>query len=277
MRLRPGDRRFSLTPEQATCLADEGSPAFLAATMGIANSLHKDEERVRGAFRGERPFGWHEHEHALFADMARSTAADYAALLPEWVPALEGVEDKLRSGAQVADVGCGHGGPTILLAQAYPASSVHGFDYHAESIEAERKAAAAAGVSDRVTFEVAMADGFPGNDYDLICTFDALHDMGDPVGVARRIRSALGTDGTWMLTELNAGDRLEGNLNAFGRFLYSASTFVCVPNALSQGGERALGGAAGEAALRAVATEAGFTRFRRAAEAPFNLVLEVRP
>jgi 2-polyprenyl-3-methyl-5-hydroxy-6-metoxy-1,4-benzoquinol methylase len=209
--------------------------------------------------------------------MARSSTVDYGAfLVPEWIPALKGVEDKLRAGARVADVGCGYGGPTIMLAQAFPASTFHGFDYHVESIEAARKAAADAGVSERVTFEAVGADSFPGT-YDLVCTFDAFHDMGDPLGVARHIRGSLAADGTWMIAELNAGDSVEENVSPFGRMLYSASSLVCVPNAVSQSDTRALGAAAGQAALRDVTAEAGFTHFRLAAETPFNLILEVRP
>lgn len=274
----PETRRFFLSEEQAACLAAEDSPTFLLANAGIASALHKDVERVRKAFTRESALGWHEHTHDLFTEISRSTSIDLSSLLvPEWIPALIGVEERLRSGARVADVGCGYGSPTIMLATAYPASTFHGYDYHAESIDSARKAAAEAGVSDHATFEVAFADSFPGEDYDLICTFDALHDMGDPVAVARRVREALAVDGTWLLTELQAGDRVEDNLNVLGRLFYSASTFICVPNALSQGGTLALGAQAGEAALRQVAVEAGFTRVRRAAESPFNLVLEVRP
>jgi 2-polyprenyl-3-methyl-5-hydroxy-6-metoxy-1,4-benzoquinol methylase len=271
-------RRYHLTSEQAACLADEHSPTFLLANMGIVSTLHHDEERLRKVFKGSGTLEWHEHSHELFAEISRSTAVDLAHLLvPEWIPALDGVEDKLRLGARVADIGCGFGAPTIMLAQAYPASTFHGFDYHKESIEAARKAAAEAGVSDRATFEIAFADAFPGDTYDLICTFDALHDMGDPVGVARHIRGSLADDGVWMVTELNAGDRVEDNVNVLGRFFYSASSFICVPNALAQGGRRALGAQAGEAALREVALEAGFSRVRKGTDSPFNLVLEVRP
>jgi 2-polyprenyl-3-methyl-5-hydroxy-6-metoxy-1,4-benzoquinol methylase len=274
----PSSRRYRLTPEQAACLADEDSPTFLLANMGIVSTLHHDEERVRKVFKGAGTLGWHEHSHELFAEISRSTAVDLAHLLvPEWIPALNGVEDKLRVGARVADIGCGFGAPTIMLAQAYPASTFHGFDYHKESIDAARKAAAEARVSDRATFEIAFADAFPGDTYDLICTFDALHDMGDPVGVARHIRESLAEDGVWMVTELNAGDRVEDNANVLGRLFYSASSLICVPNALSQGGKIALGAQAGEAALREIALEAGFSRVRKAADSPFNLVLEVRP
>ena len=274
----PATGRYSLTPEQKAVLADDSEPTYLVGNTGIVSSLHYDIDGVLTAFSGGGSFGWHEHHSDLFVNMARASSADYgAALVPEWIPALDGVEAKLRQGARVADLGCGYGGPTILLAQAYPLSTFHGFDYHGDSIEVARKAAAGAGVSDRVTFEVAYADAFPGTDYDLVCTFDAFHDMGDPVRIARSIRGALAADGAWMLTELNARDRVEENINQFGRFLYSASSLVCVPNALSQSDSWALGAAAGEAELREIATEAGFTSCRLAAEAPFNLILEVRP
>src|SRR5918992_3044735 len=269
--------RYWLTPEQAFCLADDTSPAYVAPHMRIATSIHKDEERLRGAFTGDNTLGWHEHHGDLFEAMALSSQVDYLPLVPEWVPALDGVEAKLRSRARVADIGCGYGAPLILLAEAYPNSVFVGFDYHSASIDAARKAAAEAGVSDRVTFEVATGSGFPGEGYDLICTFDAIHDMGNPVEVARHIRQSLAPDGTWAIVELNAGDTVEDNRTPFGRLLYSASLFICVPNALSQGAKRPLGAAAGEARLRAVATEAGFTRFRRVAESPYNLVLEARP
>ena len=269
--------RFWLTPEQAFCLADAASPAYLAPGMALASALHKDEERVRNAFTGTSTFGWHEHQHEMFDVMALSTEVDYLPLVPEWIPALEDVEAKLRSGARVADVGCGYGTPTIMLAEAYPNSVFSGFDYHAHSIDEARKAAAEKGVSDRVTFEVATGSDFPGRDYDLICTFDAIHDMGDPVGVARHIRRSLAPDGTWLIVELNVADSVDDNHNPKGRLMYSASCLVCGPNALSQGSQRPLGAAAGESRLKAVASEAGFTRWRRAGETLFNLVLEARP
>ena len=273
----PATDRYYLTPEQAFCLADDTSPAYVAPQMGIAGALHKDEERVRSAFTGDSTFGWHEHHHDLVDGFNQSSAIDYLPLIPEWIPALEGVEAKLRSGARVADIGCGYGVPTILLAEAYPGSVFAGFDYHSHSIEAARKAAAEASVSDRVTFEVAAGADFPGESYDLICTFDAIHDMGDPVDVARHIHASLAPDGTWLIVELNAGDSVEDNRNPMGRLLYSASTFICVPNALSQGTGRPLGAAAGEKRLKAMATDAGFTHFRRAAETLFSIVLEARP
>lgn len=273
----PPSGRYHMTPEQTAVLADEGSPVMLISNMQIVNALHRDEEGVRRAYSEGTGFGWHEHYHDLFSNMARSTTADYAAyLVPEWIPALKGVEEKLRAGGRAADVGCGFGGPTIRLAQAFPASTFHGFDYHFESIQAARKAAAQAGVSERVTFEVASAVSFPGT-YDLICTFDAFHDMGGPVAIARHIRESLAPDGTWMITEFNAADSLEDNINPFGRMLYSASSFVCVPNAVSQSDGRVLGAAVGKAALEEVTREAGFTHSRLAAETRFNLILEVRP
>jgi SAM-dependent methyltransferase len=271
-----GSKRFSLTPEQAFCLANDSSPAYVAPVMGLASALHKDEEHVRNAFTGRRSFGWHEHQDEMFDALALSTEVDYLALVPEWIPALEGVEPKLRSGARVADVGCGYGAATIMLAEAYPQSVFSGFDYHPESIERARKAAAGKGVSDRLTFEVASGLDFPGRDYDLICTFAALHDMGDPVEVARHIRRALKPDGTWLIVEQNAGDALDDNRTPVGRLMFAVSCFICVPNALSQGSARPLGAAAGEARLKAVATEAGFTRWRRAGETLFNLILEAR-
>ena len=272
----PETDRYSLSPEQIAVLADEDSPAMLVSTMGIVHALHRDQEGLQRAYSEGTGFGWHEHHHELFSSMARSTTADYAAfLVSEWIPALEGVEDKLRAGAIVTDVGCGYGAPTVMLAQAFPASIFHGFDLHVESIEAARKAAAETGVSERVTFEVASAESFHGT-YDLVCTFDAFHDMGDPVAVARHIRESLAPEGTWMITELNAADSVEDNIDPFGRMLYSASSFVCVPNAVSQADGRALGAAAGRAALEEVTREAGFTSVRLVAETPFNLVLEVR-
>ena len=197
--------------------------------------------------------------------------------MPSWIPALDGVEDKLVAGGRIADVGCGLGSSSVLMADAFPLATVAASDYHAESVEAARKGAAEAGVSDRVTFEVATAQSFTGTGYDLVTMFDCLHDLGDPVGAARRVRESLAPDGTWLVVEPFAADTVEGNFNPVGRAYYSGSTFMCVPNALSQPGGHALGAQAGEAAIRRVTGEAGFTRFRRIAETPFNLVFEVRP
>jgi SAM-dependent methyltransferase len=221
---------------------------------------------------------WHEHDDDVFVGCDAFYRPGYAAdLVPNWIPALDGVAAKLAAGARVADVGCGLGSSSVLIAQAYPRTTVTGSDYHDRSIELARKKAAEAGVADRVRFEVSAAQGFSGSGYDLVTMFDCLHDMGDPVGAARRIREALAPDGTWMLVEPVAGDAVEDNLNPVGRTFYAGSLFLCLPNALSQPGGHALGGQAGEAAVREVAAAAGFTRFRRAARSGFNAVYEIRP
>jgi SAM-dependent methyltransferase len=222
--------------------------------------------------------GWHEHDPDLFAGTERFFRPGYAAnLVSAWIPALDGVQAKLEAGAQVADVGCGHGASTIIMAQAYPHSRFVGFDYHQPSIERAQKAAAKAGVADRCRFQVAPANAYPGAGYDLVAIFDALHDMGDPVGAAAHIYQTLAPEGTFLLVEPYAGDRLEDNFNPVGRAFYAASTLLCVPHSLSEGPGTALGAQAGERRLREVATAAGFRRFRRAAETPFNLIFEARP
>ncbi|MEX2620917.1 MAG: class I SAM-dependent methyltransferase [Egibacteraceae bacterium] len=270
------DGRYWLTPEQAACLADPSSPTFVAGGALAASAVHKDTERVRQAFTADGGIGWDEHHADLFAGTLRFFEPAYRAnLAGSWVPALDGMADTLTAGGRVADIGCGYGAALILLAQAYPASTFSGFDYHAGSIAAARKAAAEAGVSDRVTFEVAGADDFPGHDYDLVCVFNALHEWGDPVRAARRIRDALIADGTWMFTEPRTDDVLGEGVRA--RTFYSVSTFVCTPSALSQGCEDPLGAQAGEDRLRRVVEEAGFASFRRAAETPAFMVLEARP
>lgn len=274
----PPSGRYSLTAEQAACLADAASPNFVAGGALVVSSVHKDTERLRRAFTEDGGLGWGEHHRDLFTGTERFFGPVYQAnLVSSWIPALDGVADKLRSGARVADVGCGHGAALILLAKAFPASTFCGFDYHPESIGAARKAVAEAGVSDRVTFEVSGAEDFPGEDYDLICVFNALHEWGDPVRAARHIRHALAPDGTWMFTEPCAADRVEDNHSVFGRTFYSVSTLVCTPSALSQGATDALGAQAGEARLATVVREAGFSRFRRATETPAFMVLEARP
>jgi len=274
----PTTGRFHLDPVQRTCLADPSHPAFLAGGMTVVSSFHKDEEAVRHAFGTGEGLPWHAHHDDLFIGTERFFRPGYVANLVEaWIPALEGVESKLRAGAMVADVGCGHGASTLLLAAAYPDSRIVGFDNHPASVEVARQRAAEAGLGDRVRFEVASAAQFPGVGYDLVCIFDALHDMGDPVAAAAHIRSTLAADGTWLLVEPSAGDRLEDNIGLVGRIFYSASSIVCVQHSKSEPVGAALGAQAGEARLRAVVEAGGFTRFRRAAETPFNVVLEVRP
>lgn len=264
---------FSLSEEQAVALLDADLPgAFL-----LAQATVKSEPRITDAFRSGKGMGWHEHDPALFEGTERFFRPGYAVnLVPTWIPALEGVQAKLEKGGRVADVGCGHGASTILMAKAFPASRFVGFDYHEGSIEWARAAAKRESLGDRVTFEVASAKNYPGTDYDLVAFFDSLHDMGDPVGVGNHVRGSLGPSGVWLLVEPFAHDRLEDNLNPVGRLYYAASTMLCTPNSLAQEVDTALGAQAGEGRLRQVATKAGFTRFRRAAETPFNLVFEAR-
>jgi SAM-dependent methyltransferase len=265
---------FYLSEEQALALIDADLPgAFL-----LAQATVKSEPRITEAFRSGKGVGWHEHDPGLFEGTERFFRPGYAVnLVPTWIPALEGVQAKLQKGGRVADVGCGHGASTILMAKAFPASRFVGFDYHDRSIDWARAAAKREGLADRVTFEVASAKDYPGTGYDLVAFFDSLHDMGDPVGIGRQVRRSLGADGTWLLVEPFAHDRLEENLNPVGRMYYAASTMLCTPNSLAQEVGAALGAQAGEARLKKAATEAGFTRFRRAAETPFNLVFEARP
>ncbi|WP_309639913.1 class I SAM-dependent methyltransferase [Methylibium sp.] len=269
---------FHMTEEQVFALATEGSPAFIPGAFQVVLGALRSVPRLAGVFRTGLGYGWHEHDAMLFQGTERFFRPGYAAnLVSSWIPALDGVDSKLESGARVADVGCGHGASTVLMAQAYPKTSFVGFDYHAPSIEWARKAAAEAGVADRVTFEVAAAKNFPGKDYDLVAFFDCLHDMGDPVGASRHVRAALKPDGCWMIVEPFANDALQDNLNPVGRLYYSASTLVCTPASKSQEVGLALGAQAGEKRLRGVVTEGGFKHFRRATETPFNLVFEARP
>jgi SAM-dependent methyltransferase len=274
----PETERFGLPDEHALAFADEDSPAYLMGAYQLLAAVFADEERLAERFRTGAGFGWHEHDPRLFAGTERFFRPGYRAhLVAEWIPAFDGLEDRLREGAEVADVGCGHGASTILMAEAFPASRFTGFDYHEASIRRAREVARAAGVSDRATFEIAGAQEFPGGPYDLVCHFDCLHDMGDPVSAARHVHDSLHSDGWWMIVEPNAHDRLEDNLNPVGRMFYAASTMICTPSSLSQEVGLALGAQAGEARLRAIAEAAGFASFRRAAETPFNLVLEGRP
>jgi len=274
----PATREFSLTAEQAAVMADPSTPAYLVGAQTITAALWKDEERIREAFRSGRGLGWHEHCHDLFHGTEKLFRPGYLGnLVPAWIPALEGVDAKLRAGAKVADVGCGHGSSTVLLAESYPNSEIVGFDYHDQSIDTARKRAAEAGCADRATFQVATAQGFPGTGYDLVCIFDALHDMGDPMSAARHIRAALADDGTWLLVEPMAVAGLEHNVNPVSRVFYAGSVGICTPAAESQAGGYALGNQVPDDEWQGLLAEAGFGRFRRAAETPFNRVFEVRP
>ncbi len=269
---------YAMSEEQAFVLANPDGVVFAPGAFELALSSLKALPQIQDAFVTGAGMGWHEHDAGVFSGCERFFRPGYIGnLVPSWIPSLDGVEAKLQAGAHVADVGCGHGASTILLAQTYPASTFIGFDYHAGSIDEARKRASEAGVADRVSFEVASAQSFTGTGYDLIATFDCLHDMGDPVGAARHIREALASDGTWLIVEPAAGDTVESNLNPVGRVYYGFSTFLCVPNALSQPGGYALGAQAGESAIRGAVTEGGFTRFRQSSATPFNLVYEGRP
>jgi SAM-dependent methyltransferase len=269
--------RFSISPEQALLLADENGPAFFPAMYEIVAAAVRDEPKVANAFRDGGGVGWHEHDACLFRGTERFFRPGYAMhLVSEWIPALDGVREKLERGARVADVGCGHGASVILMAKAFPKSKFFGFDYHQPSIDHAREIAREAGVADRVTFERAFAKDYPGT-YDLVAFFDCLHDMGDPVGAAAHVKSTLAQDGTWMVVEPFGNDRLEDNLNPISRVFYAASTMICVPGSLSQEVGKGLGAQAGEARLREVLTAGGFSQVRRATATPFNLVLEARP
>jgi SAM-dependent methyltransferase len=270
--------RYTLPPEQANALTDEQSPAYLPGFFQLALGSVLDSPRITEAARTGEGVGWHDHVHDVHDGCERFFRPGYNAnLVGTWLPALDGVVAKLEQGAVVADVGCGHGSSTILMAQAFPKSTFVGSDYHEDAIATARARAEAVGVADRVTFEVAPAAGYGGKRYDLVTMFDCLHDMGDPVGASRHVRETLADDGTWMIVEPAAGDRVEDNLNPVGRAYYGFSTLLCTPASLSQEVGLALGAQAGEARLRDVVTSGGFTRFRRAAETPFNIVLEAKP
>ncbi|WP_324273383.1 methyltransferase domain-containing protein [Blastococcus brunescens] len=278
----PARGTYELPPEHALVLADEDSPVHLAPGFEQMAAVWAIEEKLRSAFRSGDGVGWHEQSPGLFGSTEAIFAPAYRThLVGSWLPALDGVQAKLREGGHVADVGCGHGASTILLAQAFPNATVSGFDYHDASVRTARRRAAGAGldVGDRLRFEVADASGYPapGDGYDLICFFDALHDFGDPLSAAVHARESLVEDGAVMLVEIRSGDRIEDNLNPLGRLAYGMSTFVCTPHALSQQGGFALGGQAGPAAIGEIFEKAGFTRFRKVAEAPIHQVLEARP
>ncbi len=269
--------RYTLSDEAAMVFADEDSPACMLGGIELLASPFHDLDKLQRAYTSQSGLGWHEHHPSLFSGTERFFRAGYNAnLVANWLPALDGVTDKLQRGAKVADVGCGLGASTILMAKAFPKSSFVGFDYHDGSIEKARSRAADAGVGDRVRFEISGAKNFPGDGYDLVTFFDCLHDMGDPVGAARHVRSTLAGDGTWMIVEPMANDRVKDNLNPVGRLYYSASSVICTPCSLSQEVGLGLGAQAGEKRLRDVITEGGFARVRRATETPFNMVLEAR-
>jgi 2-polyprenyl-3-methyl-5-hydroxy-6-metoxy-1,4-benzoquinol methylase len=268
---------YRLPPEQAMALADEDSPAFVAPGQSVVASCFMDLDKVLQAFRGNGAFPWGAHHHRMFDGVEKFFRPGYKAnLTTTWLPALEGVVDKLTRGARVADVGCGHGASTIVMAKAYPNSRFLGIDFHAPSVEVASKRAADAGLAARVSFTTATAQAYTERDFDLICFFDCLHDMGDPLGAARHARQALKDDGTILLVEPFAGNSLAENSTPVGRLYYAASTMVCTPNSLSQEVGLGLGAQAGEARLARLFAEAGFARFRRATQTPFNLILEAR-
>jgi SAM-dependent methyltransferase len=274
----PAAGTYSMTEEQAFALANPDGGVYVPGAFVFALGALKAEQRITEAFRTGAGMGWHEHDEDVFIGCEQFFRPGYVAnLVPSWIPALDGVHDKLRAGARVADIGCGLGASTILLAREYPNSAFAGSDYHDRSMEIARRHADEAGVADRVSFEVATAAGFSGTGYDLAATFDCLHDMGDPLAAARHVRASLAPDGTWLIVEPYAGDTIIDNLNPIGRLGYNFSTLLCIPNAMSQAGGYSLGAQAGEAAIRQVVIDAGFTRFRRAAETPFNLIYEARP
>jgi SAM-dependent methyltransferase len=274
----PAAGTYTLPEEQAFALTDENSPAYIAGGYQILAGLFKDEEKIIDAFRTGKGLGWGDHHHYLFEGTERFFKPNYVAnLTTSWIPTLDGVENKLKNGgAKIADVGCGHGVSTILIAKAYPNSKIIGFDYHRPSIEWARKEAEKEGLKN-ITFEVAGAIDYPGDDYDLVTFFDCFHDMGNPSAAAKHVLQTLRKKaGAWMLVEPFANDKVEDNLNPLGRVFYGASTVVCVPASLNEDGP-ALGAQAGEKRIREIVTSAGFSKFRRATQTPFNLVFEARP
>ncbi|MFC6766419.1 class I SAM-dependent methyltransferase [Natrinema soli] len=273
----PETDRYHLSPEQAYVLADEESPVFMPGAFQLVASASMIGPDLREAFRTGEGIGWHEHDDDVFHGTERFFGPSYGAFLIDWIEALEDVDEKLKAGGRIVDVGCGHGAPTIRIAEAYPDSTVVGIDYHETSIAVARERAEAAGVADRVDFEVATASEYDGADYDLVTMFNCFHDMGDPVGVAAHVRETVADDGAWMIVEPYAEDRVEDNLTPFGRLAYSISTVACTPNSLSQDVGYGLGAQAGEEQTRKVVTGGGFTRFRRAAETSTSLVFEAKP
>jgi SAM-dependent methyltransferase len=270
--------KFSLSAEQAFALANEDSPAYIPGAFELALGSLAAVPRIADSFRTGAGMGWNEHDDGVFHGCEKFFRPGYAAnLVTSWIPSLQGVQQKLEAGARVADVGCGKGASTILMAKAFPKSQFFGFDYHDKSIEAARESAKKANVADRVTFAVSKAKEFPGKDYDLVSVFDCLHDMGDPVGAAKHVRQSLKNDGTWMIVEPFANNELKDNLNPVGRVYYSFSTLLCTPCSRSQEVGLCLGAQAGEPRIQEIVNSAGFTRFRRATETPFNIIYEARP
>jgi 2-polyprenyl-3-methyl-5-hydroxy-6-metoxy-1,4-benzoquinol methylase len=274
----PSSGKFTLPPEQAMVFAVEDSPVYMLGGFDLMASLIDAQPKVEAAFKTGAGVAWDDHTGCMFCAVARFFRPGYYNnLVANWLPALDGVLDKLHRGAAVADVGCGHGWSTVLMAKAFPKSNFVGYDFHPSSIDSARLHAKEHGVEGNTRFEVAKAKEYPGSNFDLVTFFDCLHDMGDPAGAAAHVRQSLKPDGTWMIVEPMAGDRLENNLNPVGRLYYAGSTMVCVPTSLSQEVGAALGAQAGEAKLRAVIADGGFQSIRRATETPFNMILEARP
>ncbi len=268
---------YTMSEESAAVFVDEDSPTFVCGGFEIFAALAQDIDKLERTFTSNSGLGWHEHSAGLYSGTERFFRPGYNAnLVSSWIPTLTDVDRKLRDGARVADIGCGYGSSTIVMAKAYPKSEFYGFDYHPQSIEAARKRAEDAGVADRVHFERAGAKDYPGHDFDLVAFFDSLHDMGDPVGAARHVRDTMAKDGSWLLVEPFAGNTVQENLNPVGRVYYCASTMICTPCSLSQEVGLGLGAQAGERRLHDVAEEAGFGQFRRTAQTPFNMVFEAR-
>ncbi len=269
--------KFYLTPEQSLALADEQSPVFIQGAFQVVLAMFRAQPKILENFKTGKGLDWCEHDHNLFEGTERFFRPSYAGnLLSSWLPSLQGVEEKLKKGAKVADIGCGHGASTVLMAEAFPKSHFTGFDFHPASIKTAAQRAKKLGLSKNVDFQVAKSTDFPGKNYDLVTCFDCLHDMGDPQGACRHVLKALDKNGTWMIVEPFAGDHIKENLNPVGRVYYAASTCICVPASLAHQGP-ALGAQAGEAKLKKIVLEGGFKRFRRATHTPFNLVLEARP
>ena len=273
----PTDKKYTLPPEQAIVLADENSPVYIQGAYQVIRSLFKDEEKFVKMFQSENGLRWGEHHHDLFEGTARFFKPNYIGnLVSSWIPSLDGVEEKLKQGAKVADIGCGYGISTTLMAKAYPNSKFYGFDNHSPSIEKAKEQAKKEGVTRNVEFSSVSANEPIGNDYDLITFFDCLHDMGDPIGAMKFAKQSLKPDGTCMIIEPMANNKIEENLNLVGRIYYAASTLVCVPNSLADNGP-ALGAQAGEKKIKEISEAAGFTKFRRTTHTPFNIIYEAKP